>query len=95
MLYRTLLVLFAGCAITFAQGAPKVVSMQPAHLAEVDFKKTKQLVIEFDRAMNDRGWSFCGGGPQFPKLLGRPRWKNTKTLVVDVEMKHGADSIRT
>lgn len=70
-----------------AQDAPKVVSMEPPHLAEVDAKKTKRLVVVFDRAMSDSGWSFCGGGPQYPKVVGKPQWQDKKTIVLDVELE--------
>lgn len=75
------------CAVTGAQTAPKVVSLEPAHLSEVEAKVCKQLVVVFDRPMNDTGWSLCGGGPQFPKSKGRPQWRDAKTLVVDVELE--------
>lgn len=75
------------CAVAGAQAAPKVVSLDPPHLGEVEAKKQKQLVVVFDRAMSDAGWSLCGGGPQFPKTKGRPQWRDAKTLVVDVELE--------
>lgn len=75
------------CAIAAAQDAPKVVSMEPAHLSEVDAKEQKQLVVTFDQAMSDQGWSFCGGGPQFPKIVGRPQWETPKKIVVTVELE--------
>jgi hypothetical protein len=37
--------------------------------------------------MSDAGWSFCGGGPKFPKMKGRPRWESPKKIVVDVELE--------
>jgi len=69
-----------------AQDPPKVVSMEPPHLAEVDAKKTKRLVVVFDRAMNE-SQSLCGGGPQLPKFVGTPQWRDKKTIVVDVELE--------
>lgn len=68
-------------------GAPRVVSLTPAHRdAEVDASAVSELVVVFDRPMNTRGWSFCGGGPTFPRIPEgkRPRWKNTKTCVLPV-----------
>lgn len=83
---------FAALSLSLAAGAatqeaPKVVSLTPPHLAEVEAKTTKQLVVVFDRAMSDAGWSFCGGGAAFPKMNGKPQWKNAKTVVVDVELE--------
>lgn len=80
-------VTFLSLGSLVAQEAPKVVSMTPAHLAEVDAKTTKQLIVVFDRKMSDSGFSFCGGGPAFPKTTGRPQWKNDKTVVMDVELE--------
>lgn len=69
-----------------AQDAPRVVRMTPAFLTEVDAKETKQLVVEFDQPMGE-GMSLCGGGPDYPKLVGRPSWRTPKVLVVDVELE--------
>ncbi len=73
-------------------GAPKVVSMEPENGAvDLDLKKTTKLVVTFDRPMSTGGWSFCGGGPDFPPFKGRPRWDTPKKIVVDVELEHGKD----
>ncbi|MEO6593168.1 MAG: S41 family peptidase [Planctomycetota bacterium] len=74
------------CAALSGQ-APVVVSLEPAQGAEVDAGKLEQLVIVFDRAMSQTGWSLCGGGPSFPKVTGKPQWKDGKTLVVTVELE--------
>jgi hypothetical protein len=37
--------------------------------------------------MNSGGFSICGGGPNFPELIGKPRWLNKRTLVADVKLK--------
>ncbi len=67
---------------------PKVVSMEPEHLAEdLDAKKTEKLVVTFDRSMTDTGWSFCGGGPTYPKFKGNPHWDTPRKLVVEVELE--------
>jgi Peptidase family S41/Trehalose utilisation len=75
-------------ALAVGQAPPKVVKLEPANRSvEVDAAKTTRLVIEFDRPMSRNGFSICGGGPQFPKVTKRPRWKGSKTLVVEVELK--------
>jgi len=84
---RLAAVWFATCCVALAQEAPKVVSIEPANAAEVDAKACKRLVVKFDRAMSDGGFSFCGGGPAFPKFAGRPKWEDEKTLVADVELE--------
>ena len=71
--------------------APKVVSLQPPHLAvEVDAKQTEQLVVKFDVPMSRRRFSFCGGGPTMPKA-SRSRWKDKFTCVMDVTLEPGRD----
>ena len=79
---RLATVLFSVSALAVAQDPPEVVSLEPAHGAEVDAKTTKQLVVVFDRAMDPSGWSFCGGGPQFPPFEGKPRWQDGNTKLV-------------
>jgi hypothetical protein len=73
----------------FASGGdpPRVVSMEPENLAEdLDAKKTTKLVVIFDRPMTDTSWSFCGGGPEFPRMKGKPHWDTPKKIVADVEL---------
>ncbi|MBL9076640.1 MAG: Ig-like domain-containing protein [Planctomycetes bacterium] len=84
---RTTLLLAAwvGCALS-AQQAPKVVSLSPPHLGEVDAKTTTKLVVVFDQPMDTNGVSFCGGGPTFPPSTRPPYWPDAKTVVVEVEL---------
>jgi hypothetical protein len=74
-------------SVVVPQDAPKVVSLDPANGSEVDAVQTKRLVVTFDQAMNETGYSLTGGGPTFPKIAGRPIWRDAKTLVVDVELR--------
>jgi hypothetical protein len=75
-----------------AQGdAPRVVSMTPPNGADdVDPSKVTELVVEFDRAMQQGSHSWVGGGPTFPKIPDgqHPRWKNPKTCVLPVRLEH-------
>lgn len=83
---RALVVLsLVSCLV--AQEPPKIVSLEPANGGEVDAKTTVKLVIRFDQAMEKDGFSLCGGGPQFPKLKGRPTWQDDKTLVAECELE--------
>lgn len=78
---------------TSAQDAepPKVVKLDPPHRAcEVDAHTTRQLIVTFDQPMNRRGFSFCGGGPKFPKA-SQTRWKDKFTCVMTVELEPGHD----
>ncbi len=67
---------------------PKVVTLEPANGAkEVDAAKVTKLVVTFDKSMDLSGWSFCGGGPNFPKFKGKPKWETPKKVVVEVELE--------
>src|SRR5215831_2471996 len=71
-----------------AQEVPKVLSLVPATQDySVDSKTTTKLVVVFDRAMSRSSWSFCGGGPQFPKTKGKPSWKDDRTIEIEVELE--------
>jgi hypothetical protein len=75
-----------------AQQPPQVVELSPARFsAEVDATKTTTLTIKFDRSMSTTGFSFCGGGPAFPKFKGRPVWKDDRTITVEVELEPDHD----
>jgi hypothetical protein len=77
-----------------AQNVPHIVSLSPEHLsAEVDAKTTTKLTVVFDEPMDTSGWSFCGGGPKYPKTKGKPEWKNSKTISVDVELEPDHDYV--
>ena len=78
----------ATASVAPAQDPPKVVRLEPGNRAvEVDAKRATKLVIEFDQPMKRSGFSICGGGPQFPKITKRPKWKSKTTLVIEVELK--------
>lgn len=70
-----------------AQAPPKVVSMDPPHLAEVGAKEVTKLEVVFDQPMDQKGWSFCGGGPAYPPSKQPPFWKNPRTIVFAVELE--------
>lgn len=74
------------CARVAAQDAPVVVSLSPAHLAtDVDPDQVTALVITFDRDMDPKVYSLCGGGPSFPKLNGTS-WRDARTFVAEVQL---------
>ena len=83
---RTVLLLVATCGLAVGQ-APKVASITPAPGdVEVDAKATTELVVVFDRDMNTGGMSVVGGGATFPKLTGKPTWRDARTLVLPVKL---------
>ena len=65
---------------------PKVTQMVPENGAQNVDPKLSQIRVVFDQDMNSRGYSVCGGGPKFPKLIGKPRWLNRRTLVMRVTL---------
>jgi hypothetical protein len=65
---------------------PKVVEIVPENGAQNVDPKLSQIRVVFDQDMNTRGFSVCGGGPKFPKLIGKPRWLNRRTLVMRVAL---------
>jgi len=79
-----LLILFA----VSAYGAPpKVIETIPeAGQSDVD-PRLREIRVVFDQDMSTDGFSICGGGPQFPKLIGKPRWINSRTLVMRVRFQ--------
>ena len=46
-----------------------------------------ELRFEFDQPMEPGSFSICGGGETFPKLQGRPEWRDDRTLVVQVRLE--------
>lgn len=68
---------------------PQIVSMKPANDAKDVDPKIKELRVTFNVPMA-AGFSWTGGGPNFPKTVGRPRWtKDRKTCVLPVQLKSG------
>jgi len=65
---------------------PKVVEIIPENGAQNVDPKLKQIRVVFDQDMNTRGYSVCGGGPKFPKMTGKPRWLDRRTLVMSVSL---------
>jgi len=80
------IVLLAGLAPVFAQGAPNV-NLEPAHRAsDVHAERTRHLIVTFDRDMDTSVHGVCGGGPGFPKVLGTT-WRDARTFVIATELQ--------
>lgn len=60
--------------------------MSPANGARDVEASTSEVRIEFDQAMDRGGFSLCGGGPQFPRLNGKPRWVSDTVCVFPVQL---------
>jgi hypothetical protein len=70
---------------------PRVVSASPDNgQTDVD-PTTKQIKIVFDQPMDHGGMSIVGGGPNFPKIVGKPRWIDDRTIVVNVQLRADHD----
>jgi beta-lactamase regulating signal transducer with metallopeptidase domain len=70
---------------------PKIVSLNPPNGAQEVSPGLKELRVTFDVLMGD-GCSWCGDGPQFPKIPEgeRPFWTDGgKTAVLPVELQPG------
>ncbi|MGE0144988.1 MAG: S41 family peptidase [Planctomycetota bacterium] len=77
-------------ALSSAQSSPRVIALEPANEScEVDAATTTKLVARFDQDMDTSGWSLIGGGETFPKVTGGPRWRDARTLEIDVELRPG------
>jgi len=74
-----------------AQAPPKIVAISPRNGATDVDPALKEITVTFDQAMAG-GFSWTGGGPQFPgRPAGkRPHWtEDHKTCVLPVELKPG------
>lgn len=68
-------------------GTPTVVSMSPANGATNVSTATTQLTVVFNVPMRG-GFSWTGGGPEFPETTGKPYWAaDQKTCVLPVRLK--------
>ncbi len=88
-----LLVFVVGAAAS-ASAAPRVIETQPADGA-TDVRPGAQTIrIMFSEDMDTRGgYSICGGGENFPEILGKPRWASPRVLTLRVRLKPGHDYV--
>lgn len=71
---------------------PRVVAMLPANGDKRVDPALTTLTITFDRAMRDGQWSICGGGADFPKVTGPPKYDNDrKVLTVPIQLQPNHD----
>ncbi|MHC4213853.1 MAG: tetratricopeptide repeat protein [Planctomycetota bacterium] len=86
------IILFAGIALAFcAMSAyavpPKVTKTIPENGDQNVDPGLRRIRIEFDQVMSQDGYSVCGGGPNFPKMIGKPKWINKRTLLMRVKLQ--------
>ncbi len=84
---RGLLLVAILLAVPAFAASPQVVKAIPDNGATDVDPGLKEIQIEFDQDMRHGGYSFCGGGDNFPKLIGKPRWKDDRTVVWRVRLQ--------
>jgi beta-lactamase regulating signal transducer with metallopeptidase domain len=69
-------------------GPPRILSSTPrTGDTEVD-PGLQQLTVTFDRDMDTGGYSWTGGGPEFPgREDQRPQWRDKRTCVLPVKLE--------
>ncbi len=69
-------------------GPPRILSSSP-HTGDTEVDPGLQEVrITFDRDMDTGGYSFTGGGPEFPGREDQsPRWRDPRTCVLPVKLE--------
>jgi len=84
----TLLVVSVFCLAGSAIAAPpKVVKTIPGNGERNVDPKLRQIRIEFDQKMDTQGYSVCGGGPLYPKTIGKGKWVNSRAFVMRVRLQ--------
>ena len=67
--------------------SPRVIKTVPENGDQNVDPSLRQIQIEFDQDMNQQGYSICGGGPLYPKTIGKPKWINKRTIVMRVTLE--------
>jgi len=85
-------ILFSGIALAFFTISayavpPKVAKTVPESGDQNVDPSLRQIRIEFDQDMSQGGYSVCGGGPKYPKTIGKPKWVNKRTLAIRVKLQ--------
>jgi hypothetical protein len=74
-------------AVAVLAAPPKVIETVPANGDPNVDPGLKEMRFVFDQDMASGGYSICGGGPMFPKIAGRPRWADKRTLTTRVALE--------
>lgn len=72
-----------------AAAPPRVAGTTPREGAQDVDPGLAELRVEFDQPMDPGGFSVVGGGPSFPRLVGRGRWLDDRTLVWSWQLEAG------
>lgn len=66
---------------------PKVIETMPKNGDLSVDPGLQEMRFVFDQDMATGGFSICGGGERFPKIVGRPRWVTRRTLTARVTLE--------
>lgn len=67
---------------------PKIVSIVPPNNSKIVNPDLKFITITFDRPMMEQSWSIVGEGPNYPRIIGKPKYDLArKILYIQVELK--------
>ena len=74
-----------------ASQPPRIVSTFPEIGARGVDPAITAITVTFDKDMSTRGYSWTGGGPQFPPIREgkKPYWKDKRTCVLPVNLEPG------
>jgi len=70
---------------------PKVIETVPKNGDMNVDPSLQEMRFVFDQDMARGGYSICGGGPQFPKTVGQPRWVDKRTLSARIKLEPDHD----
>ncbi len=81
--------IFLGCLWAMPNWAapPQVVTTLPAQGASAVPLSVQEVVVTFDQDMDQRGFSFMGGGESFPKIVTKPFWRSARECVLPVQLE--------
>ena len=81
-------ILEAARAPSQSAAPPRITSTTPpTGGTEVD-PATTEIIVAFDQDMAG-GFSWTGGGPDYPELTGGPAWRDARTCVLPVKLEPG------
>ena len=71
---------------------PKVIETEPAN-GDINVDPNLRMIrVVFDQDMDTaEDYSVCGGGPAFPKIVGKPGWQNKRTFTMRVRLEPNHD----
>lgn len=67
--------------------SPRVVATTPTLEARFADPALEKLVVRFDQPMHRTSWSWCGGGPLYPEITGKPYFEDDTTCVLPVRLE--------